>query len=41
MILSKNGIIPPKKWEHDPSLTCNEEATVAMFLAENSTVPPK
>lgn len=33
MILASKGIVPPKEWQHDPSLANIFSCTVAMLLA--------
>ena len=40
LILSFNGIIPPKEWEHDSKLRNYEGYTVAMNLACRGIIPP-
>ena len=41
VLLARNGIIPPKEYEHDP-LKCNyNKNTVALYLAKNNIIPPK
>ena len=40
MIYAENGIIPPKEWEHDPTLYDDNFNTVAMLLAKNDIIPP-
>ena len=41
MIYAKNGMIPPKEWEHNPNKQENNGMTVAMMLAYNNIIPPK
>ena len=41
MLLSKNKIVPPSNWEHDPTLRNKDKNTVAMLLSYNSIIPPK
>ena len=33
MLLAANGIIPPREWIHDSSISNNNGSTVAMLLA--------
>jgi len=40
MILARNGIIPPKEWYHDPTLTNKNGYTVAEILIDNKIAPP-
>ena len=41
MYLASNKIIPPKEWEHKPSLQNEDGWTVAMILAKKGINPPK
>ena len=41
MLLAYNGILPPKEWCHDPSITDINKCTVAMILIRNGIIPPK
>ena len=49
MLLAKNGIIPPKEYNHNPNLFYQEysndqliiNSTVAMLLANNEKLPSK
>ena len=41
LLLAKNGIIPPKEWNHDATIHNNDNYTVAMYLFENKINPPK
>ncbi len=40
MILAYEGILPPKEWQHDPTIIDNSY-TVAMYLVSNKIIPPK
>ena len=41
MYLARYGVVPPKEWQHNPSLTNDNNETVAILLASNGIVPPK
>ncbi len=49
MLLANKGKIPPKEYEHDPTLFYNiidnntiiKDGTIAMLLADNGIIPPK
>ena len=41
MDLANNGIIPDKKYYHNPTIVSNSGWTVAMMLGNNGVVPPK
>ena len=41
MFLSRNGMIPPKEWEHNPNIKNKYNDTVAILLAYKGKIPPK
>ncbi len=41
MILAYYDIIPPKYFEHDPTIVCQGNWTVAHHLASRGIIPPE
>ena len=41
MIFAKNGMIPPKQWEHDKLMKDNENHTVEDYLISTNQIVPK
>ena len=41
MILAKNGIIPPKEWEHEKSIEGNDGEYVLSLLRKNNLKVPE
>jgi len=40
-MLAECGIIPPKYFEHDPTIKNNYNETVAILLARKGVIPPE